>query len=63
MDLMTSSNTIRKQKIDSLFREIETRVTGNDSGELYITWKGTSVAIKFSHWLSSQESLTNNPKE
>lgn len=58
---MNTSDT-RLRKIERLFAEILARAKSNESGEIYITWKGASVGIKFSHWLS-MESVANLTNE
>lgn len=41
-----------------MFEEALARVSNNDTGEIYITWKGNSVQFKFSQWLNTQPNLT-----
>lgn len=50
--------SMRSSKVKAFFNEIEKRVELSDAGEIYITWKGTSVQMKFSQWIKS-ETLTN----
>ena len=61
MDLMTSRD-MRIKKLEALFPDMVLRARGNESGELHISWKGSSVAIKFSQWVVRSETLTSDHK-
>ncbi len=37
--------------IDAMVAEIKARMSNTSSGEIYITWKGSNVQMKFSQWL------------
>lgn len=59
MDSMTSREE-RSKKLEALFPEMFSRLSNNESGELHISWKGSSVAIKFAQWVVRSETLTSD---
>lgn len=51
---------IRQEKLRALFAEILEKMKLNESGEFYISWKGSSVAVSFKQWIKT-EALTSRP--
>lgn len=54
---------VRNDKLGAVFNQVKELLVTNESGEIYITWKGTSVMVKHSHYINFNQTLTTNNQE
>ena len=54
---------VRNDKLIIVVNQLKQLLVNNESGELYITWKGTSVVVKHTHYLPVNETLTTNDQQ